>query len=31
MRELERLAHVCVLAEIHDRLNVFVETARGEW
>jgi hypothetical protein len=30
MRELERLAHVCDPAEIHDSLNVFVETACGE-
>src|ERR1022692_911668 len=30
MPKLERLAHVRDPAEIHDRLNVFVETARGE-
>src|SRR5580704_15157108 len=30
MRELERLAHVCDPAEIHDSLNVFVEIARRE-
>src|ERR1700693_5950188 len=30
MRKLERLAHVCDPAEIHDSLNVFVEIARGE-
>src|ERR1022692_2441150 len=30
MRKLERLAHVCDPAEIHDSLNVFVETACGE-
>src|SRR5580700_9784645 len=30
MRKLERLAHVCDPAEIHDSLDVFVETARRE-
>src|ERR1022692_1518062 len=30
MRKLERLAHVCDPAKIHDSLNVFVETARGQ-